>query len=60
MTPRTSFKPAHFPSADQRNRSYDRRRSVARFSVRGVGVFALMLCRLSPGGMRGLSEMPLT
>lgn len=33
MTPRTSFKPKHWPSADQRNRSYDRRRNALRLGV---------------------------
>lgn len=33
MTPRTSFRPAHWPTADMRNRSFDRRRTVLRAGV---------------------------
>jgi len=34
-----SWTPAHFPSADQRNRSYDRKRSALRWFIAAVAAF---------------------
>jgi uncharacterized protein (DUF111 family) len=34
-----SWTPAHFPSADQRNRSYDRKRSAIRWLIAAVAAF---------------------